>query len=77
LDSVLAPFVTKGAIELFAYQEIQRVAGELSRRYREGLLSVLRLQKQRYEDCLFSLSTPPETLERLKTLHSRLGANQT
>ena len=68
LDSALAPFVTKGAVELFAYHEIQRIARELAGRYQEGILSVLRLQKTRYEECLNVLMTSPETRETLKTL---------
>ena len=68
LDTALAPFVTKGAVELFAYHEIQKVARELARRYQEGLLSVLRVQRDRYEHCLKSLTTPLEELESLRRL---------
>lgn len=68
LDSALAPFVTKGATELFAYHEIQKVARELAKRYQEGLLSVLRHQCDRYEHCLRSFLTPRKTLESLETL---------
>jgi len=66
VDSALAPFVTKGAVELFAAREIRKIAKELSSRYREALLSVLRLQRQRYEDCLRSLMTSPATLNDLR-----------
>ncbi len=72
LDSALAPFVTKGAVELFAYHEIQRIARELAARYQEGILSVLRLQKKRYEECLNVLMTSPETRQTLKTLYAGL-----
>ena len=41
LDSALAPFVTKGAVEIFAYRELQKVAKQLVKRYQRGLLSVL------------------------------------
>ena len=58
LDSAIAPFVTKGAVELFAYHEIQKVARELARRYQDGLLSVMKEQEKRYEACLDSLLTP-------------------
>jgi hypothetical protein len=67
LDAALAPFVTKGAVELFAYHEIQKVAKELATRYQEGLVSVVRQQRDRYEHCLKSLTTPLEDLEALRS----------
>ncbi len=66
LDSVLAPFVTRGAVELFAYREIRRVAKELASRYQRALLSVLDEQRDRYEKCMASLLPSPEVLARLK-----------
>jgi len=66
LDSAIAPLVTKGAVELFAYHEIQKVARELSRRYQDGLLSVMKEQERRYEVCLDSLLTAEEVLEELR-----------
>ncbi|MFZ7113393.1 MAG: dynamin family protein [Desulfatiglandales bacterium] len=74
LDSALAPFLTKGAVELFAYQEIQRIARDLAEHYRDALLSVFRIQSSRYEACMKSLLTPKETLEDLKTISSDLQA---
>jgi len=71
LDSAIAPFVTKGVVELFAYHEIQKVAGELARRYQDGLLSVMKEQEKRYEACLDSLLTAREVVEEL-----REGGNQ-
>lgn len=65
LDAALAPFVTKGAVELFAYHEIQKVARELAKRYQEGLVSVVRQQRDRYEHCIKTLITPLEDLEAL------------
>ena len=65
LDSAIAPFVTKGAVELFAYHEIQKVARELARRYQEGMLSVMKEQEKRYEECLDSLLTPEEAVVEL------------
>jgi energy-coupling factor transporter ATP-binding protein EcfA2 len=65
LDSAIAPFVTKGAMELFAYHEIQKVARELSRRYQEGLLSVMKEQEKRYRSCLDSLLPAEELLRQL------------
>lgn len=73
LDSAIAPFVTKGAVELFAYQELQKIAHSLAKRYQEGLLAVLRQQQDRYIDCLKSLSTSHETTARLTTLQHALA----
>jgi hypothetical protein len=73
LDSALAPFVTKGVVELFAYHEIQRIARELAERYQESLLSVVREQHERYERCLQSLMTDPQTRRSLLALHSEMG----
>jgi len=68
LDSALAPFVTKGAVELFAYHEIQRIARELAKRYQQGLLSVVDHQRNRYAECLQSLLTPQESVGALEAL---------
>ena len=68
LDAALAPFVTKGSVELFAYHEIQKVTKELGKRYQEGLLSVVHQQLERYEHCLKSLTMPKEDLEALRGL---------
>ncbi len=74
LDSALAPFVTKGAVELFAYHEIQKTARQLAKRYQEGLLSTVRHQRDLYEHCLQSLLTSPKTVESLKALDMDLAA---
>jgi GTPase SAR1 family protein len=66
LDAALAPFVTKGAVELFAYHEIRKIARELAKRYQEGLISIIRLQRDRYEGCLKSLMTPLEGIEKVR-----------
>ncbi len=68
LDSALAPFVTKGAVELFAYHEIQKIARELAKRYQETLLAALHRQHEQYKSCLQSLMTPPEVFECLREL---------
>ena len=68
LGSALAPFVTKGTVELFAFHEIQKVTRELADRYRNGLLSVIHAQKERYEQCLQSLLPPPEASKHIKEL---------
>jgi GTP-binding protein EngB required for normal cell division len=66
LSSALAPFLTKGTVELFAYREIEKVGRELAKRYRKGLLSVVRQQRDRYEECIQSLMASPEMLEKLR-----------
>lgn len=72
LGSALAPFVTKGAVELFAYHEIQQTARELAKQYQDGLLSVVEQQRDRYEQCLQSLLTPQEIIESLQTIQNRI-----
>ena len=68
LDTAIAPFLTKGATELFAYHEVQKVVRELAKRYQDGLLSVVRHQRIRYEHCLEPIMTPGETMESLEGL---------
>jgi len=73
LDSALAPFVTKGAVEIFAYHEIRKIAKELANRYQEGLLSVLRRQEERYINCIQSLATTSQAQEALDGLLKRIS----
>lgn len=68
LDSAIAPFVTKGSVELFAYHELQRIARDLGEQYRRGLTSAIREQRDRYKQCLNSLTTPKEILTSLQSL---------
>lgn len=77
LDSTLAPFITKGAVELFAYQEIQKIVRELSNRYQEVLLAALRRQYGSYKECLLSLAIRKETFERLSELRMLLTTDST
>jgi GTPase SAR1 family protein len=72
LDGALAPFLTKGATELFARHEIQQVARELSKRYEEGLLSLLHEQRDRYKDCLLPLLASRQTVEYLEELQLKM-----
>ncbi len=72
VDSLLAPFVTKGTVELFAYREIQRIARDLAGRYRESLLDVLREQRDRYARCLESVRIRDEDLGRVRAARARL-----
>ncbi|GKT08203.1 hypothetical protein DSTSK_15080 [Desulforhabdus sp. TSK] len=67
LDSAIAPFVTQGAVELFAYRELRKIALELGKRYQDGLVSVVRRQRDRYARCMASLLTTDETIQHLKS----------
>ncbi|MBW1743032.1 MAG: GTPase domain-containing protein [Deltaproteobacteria bacterium] len=72
LDGAIAPFLTKGATELFARHEIQQVARELSKRYEEGLLSVVRDQRDHYKSCLLPLVASRQTVEYLEELRIQI-----
>ncbi len=48
LDSILMPIVSRGAADLFAYQELKRLGQALDSRYREQLAGVLEIQHARY-----------------------------
>ena len=74
IDSALAPFVTQGTVELFVYREVQSIGRELGRRHREGLLSVLELQKERFAGCLHSLRTPQGSIDALRALSRQARA---
>jgi len=71
LDSAIAPFVTKGAVELFAYQEIRKITQELAERHRKGLLYPLECQRNRYADCIQALMVKEEAFHILERLGSR------
>jgi GTPase SAR1 family protein len=72
LDSALAPFVTKGAVELFAYNEIQKTARELANRYQQGLLSVVDYQRKQYQGCIQSLTTGDGALKALEDVRGHI-----
>ncbi len=48
LDSVLAPFISKGTVEWFAKKDIHRIGGELIRRHRKNLKTIIEMQKERF-----------------------------
>jgi energy-coupling factor transporter ATP-binding protein EcfA2 len=73
VDSLLAPFVTKGTVELFAYHEIQKIARQLAQRYQDGLLSVIQEQRDRYARNLESLRTPGETIVKVEELRKTVS----
>jgi GTPase SAR1 family protein len=69
IDSALAPFVTRGAVEMFAAQEIRKIARELGDRYQKALTTPLREQHDRFAHCLRSLLVPPEAMAGLEKIH--------
>jgi hypothetical protein len=73
LGSTLAPLVTKGAVELFATQEIRKITRELASLHRQGLLSVVEEQTRRYADCMERLVPFPETFKAVERLEERLS----
>jgi len=77
LDSAIAPFITKGAVELFAYREIQKIVRELSNRYQSVLLAALRGQHDLYKKCVLSLEIKKEVFECLSELRIFLNTNST
>ncbi|HMB30854.1 MAG TPA: dynamin family protein [Desulfohalobiaceae bacterium] len=68
LDSVLAPFMTKGSVDIFAYREIQRLAREMSQKYQNGLYAILQQQKNRYLKVVNETRTTQETFSSLYSL---------
>jgi len=76
LDTVLAPLVTKGAVELFAYYEIEKTGKQLAARYQEALTSVISEQGDRYRRCLDGFMTPPEAREALSAISATLAARK-
>jgi energy-coupling factor transporter ATP-binding protein EcfA2 len=76
LDTALAPLVTKGAVELFAYYEIEKTGKQLAARYQEALTSVVFEQRDRFRRCLDGLMTPPEAREALGAIAVTLAARQ-
>ncbi len=73
-SSALAPFITKGAVEVFAHRELKVVARELRQRYQDGLVSVMRHQRMRYEECVRSLLVDDQTLMQMETALAHLDA---
>lgn len=68
LDSAIAPFMTKGAVDIFAYREIQKIARELAQKYQTILYSILHRQKDRYLDLLQEFRIPEGTLALFQSL---------
>jgi hypothetical protein len=72
LDTAVAPFVTKGAVDLFAYHELQKVARDLGEHYQEALTVALRRQYERYLEGLRSLLVSPHMLQELAAVMKRI-----
>ncbi|MDD5475083.1 MAG: hypothetical protein PHU03_01055, partial [Syntrophales bacterium] len=53
-DTVLAPFITKGSVELFIYRELRSINREMNSLYQEGIRSIFEEQKERYVTVLES-----------------------
>jgi len=66
LDSFIMPFISKGAAELFAYQELRKLGQELDDRYKGQLRSVLGMQHDRYLGVLDEAILSREKLEMMK-----------
>jgi len=75
LGSALAPFLTKGSAELFAFREIRKVVREMAEIYRQGLVAILEEQRQRYESALESVRMMPEDMDRLKGLRQEIDVS--
>ena len=74
LDTAVAPFVTKGAVDLFAYHELQKIVRELGEHYQQALTASLRLQHQRYRDGLQALMVSPQALQEIKAVMKGIEA---
>ena len=70
LNTVLAPFVTKGSADLFAHRELKAIIRDMNERYRSGIAGIFREQRDRYvallEDCL-TTEAARSSLRELKT----------
>jgi GTPase SAR1 family protein len=68
LDTVLAPLVTKGAVELFAYYELEKVGKQLAEKFQDALVSLVREQSDRYRDALGRLMTSQDAVTAIEAL---------
>ncbi len=71
-DSVFAPFLTKGSVELFAYGELKKITGQLNARYESGLWTIIEDQKNRYIACFEEVTVSDETMASLNAAKKRL-----
>ncbi|WP_027370009.1 GTPase [Desulfovermiculus halophilus] len=68
IDSAIAPYVTKGAVELFAYQELRSITRELSDRLEQGITDIVQEQKDRYVQAMRDLGPDEPALEAVREL---------
>ncbi|MFW6325520.1 MAG: dynamin family protein [Desulfovermiculus sp.] len=66
IDSAIAPYVTKGAVELFAYQELRTITRELSARLKEGIVGILAEQKDRYVQAMHELGPDTKVMQEVE-----------
>ncbi|SFM43724.1 GTPase [Thermodesulforhabdus norvegica] len=71
LDSVLAPFISKGAVEWFARKDVQRIGKELIEKYRQALEEVINMQKERFLSALMHIRVPDERVDEAVCLCER------
>ena len=67
IDSAVAPYVTKGAVELFAYQELRGITRELSAQLKDGIMGIMEEQKNRYVQAVRDLGPDPRAMEAVRT----------
>ncbi len=66
IDSAVAPYVTKGAVELFAYQELRGITRELSSKLEEGIAGIVREQRDRYIQTMHGLGPQAEAVQAVR-----------
>ena len=71
-DSVFAPFVTKGSVELFAYGELKKITRELNEQYEEGLWSIIEERKNIYIRSIQESTTPEDVMKSLYAQRKRI-----
>ncbi len=68
LDSVLAPFISKGTVEWFAKKDIHRIGGELIKRHRENLKAIIEIQKKRFLNIVNAYETTLTNINSISAL---------
>jgi len=76
VDAVIAPFITKATVDLFANNEIYRIVEELSERYRRGMEAIVFLQRDRFVSCVESC-VPDESLTKTLDEYCHGGTTRT
>ncbi|MBN1828265.1 MAG: 50S ribosome-binding GTPase [Deltaproteobacteria bacterium] len=66
LDTFLAPVISSGSVNVFAYGEVKTTLRRLNERYREVLTEIVDLQIKRYEQCIHSVLTQTEVVSALR-----------